>query len=250
MAPLPVAVITGGSRGIGLAVARAFLPTHRIVLVARTPAHLETASASLTASLNRTDAASSDRVRCLVADLSSITAAKHAGDEIVAMGDTEVLVNSAGVATDAPLIVSNMDHIQGVLDTNLTATIMVTRAVAKSMVRRKKGGCIVNISSVAGIKGNSGQSVYSASKAGVIGFTKSLSRELGSRGIRVNAIAPGYVDTDMTSSIPSVKRAEYVAATPLGRFGTPEEIGHAALFLSQATYITGQCLVVDGGLSA
>ncbi|KAJ3171670.1 hypothetical protein HDU88_007750 [Geranomyces variabilis] len=249
MAPLPVAVITGGSRGIGLAVARAFLPTHRIVLVARTPAHLDTASASLTASLNRSDAAFSDRVRCLVADLSSITAAKNAGD-VIAMGDTEVLVNSAGVATDAPLIVSNLDHIQGVLDTNLTATIMVTRAVAKSMVRRKKGGCIINISSVAGIKGNSGQSVYSASKAGVIGFTKSLSRELGSRGIRVNAIAPGYVDTDMTSSITLDKRAEYVAATPLGRFGTPEEIGHAALFLSQATYMTGQCLVVDGGLSA
>ncbi|KAI8904937.1 3-oxoacyl-reductase [Powellomyces hirtus] len=250
----PTAMITGGSRGIGLAIARAFLPSHRLIIVSRSTAHLETARRSLLQEYkshlaNETQTKLEDRVVTFQADLGDLHSLEDTGKNLAALGDVDVLVNSAGVATDAPLMTANPTHISNILNINLTATIMITRAMTKGMFRRKKG-CIINISSVAGIKGNTGQSVYSASKAGIIGFTKSLSRELGSRNIRVNAIAPGYIDTDMTTGIPTAKREEYVAATPLRRFGRPEDIAHAALFISQANFMTGQCLVVDGGLSA
>ncbi|CAO3565720.1 unnamed protein product [Mortierella alpina] len=127
-------------------------------------------------------------------------------------------------------------------------TIWINKAVAKGMMRRKKGA-IINISSVVGIQGNMGQTVYSASKSAIIGFSKSLSKELGSRGVTVNVIAPGYIDTDMTSGITEVRKQEIMARTSLGRLGQPEDVAEAALFLAQAKFITGQVLVVDGGLS-
>ncbi|KAG0035541.1 hypothetical protein BGZ82_005241 [Podila clonocystis] len=135
-----------------------------------------------------------------------------------------------------------------VINTNLMGTIWLNKAVAKGMMRRRKGA-IINISSVVGIQGNIGQSVYSASKSAIIGFSKSLSKELGSRGVTVNVIAPGYIETDMTSSISDERKKEITSRTSLGRLGLPEDVSEAALFLAQAKFITGQVLVVDGGLS-
>ncbi|KAG0351761.1 hypothetical protein BG005_008757 [Podila minutissima] len=137
---------------------------------------------------------------------------------------------------------------ESMINTNLMGTIWLNKAVAKGMMRRRKGA-IINISSVVGIQGNIGQSVYSASKSAVIGFSKSLSKELGSRGVTVNVIAPGYIDTDMTSSISEERKKDIISKTSLGRLGRPEDVSEAALFLAQAKFITGQVLVVDGGLS-
>ncbi|KAF9324079.1 hypothetical protein BG006_000879 [Podila minutissima] len=137
---------------------------------------------------------------------------------------------------------------ESMINTNLMGTIWLNKAVAKGMMRRRKGA-IINISSVVGIQGNIGQSVYSASKSAIIGFSKSLSKELGSRGVTVNVIAPGYIDTDMTSSISEERKKDIISKTSLGRLGRPEDVSEAALFLAQAKFVTGQVLVVDGGLS-
>ncbi|RKO84053.1 hypothetical protein BDK51DRAFT_17704 [Blyttiomyces helicus] len=169
--------------------------------------------------------------------------------QLSSLGPIDVLVNSAGITGDSLLITMDPQRAADVITTNLLGTIYTCRAAARGMLRRKQG-CIINIASVAGIKGNEGQSVYSASKAGVIGFTRSLARELGGRNIRVNAIVPGYIETEMTAGIHEDKKAAYRSATPLGRFGTPEDIAQAAVFLSEAKFITGQSLVVDGGLTA
>ncbi|KAG0254309.1 hypothetical protein BG011_005824 [Mortierella polycephala] len=162
-------------------------------------------------------------------------------------GPVDYLIHSAGVARDSLLISHSAQDIQDTIATNLMGTIWVNKAVAKGMMRRKKGA-IVNISSVVGLQGNTGQSVYSASKSAIVGFSKSLSKELGSRGVTVNVIAPGYIDTDMTSSIPDARKKDIATRTSLGRLGRPEDVAEAALFLAQAKFITGQVLVVDGGL--
>ncbi|KAI8821047.1 uncharacterized protein EV422DRAFT_50688 [Fimicolochytrium jonesii] len=244
---LPHALITGGSRGIGLAIARAFLPTHNLILVARDSHRLENARAAL---LNEGGGDCNSRVQTIAADLGSVAEIEAVGKHLsTATTNISVLVNAAGIATDALLATATAAHVESVLATNLTASILMARLVARGMIRRREGS-IINIASVAGIKGNAGQSVYAASKAGLIGFTRALSRELGPRNIRVNAIAPGYIDTDMTQAIQGKKRDEYIAATALGRFGAPEDIADAALYLARARFVTGQCLVVDGGLSA
>lgn len=139
--------------------------------------------------------------------------------------------------------------LEDTINTNLLGTIRMTQHVAKHMIRKRKGGCIINISSIVGLYGNVGQSAYSASKAGIIGFTKSLAKELGPSQIRVNAIAPGFIDTDMTQDIEQEQKSKIIENIPLKRFGNVNDVSLAALFIAQSNYIHGQVLSIDGGLT-
>jgi 3-oxoacyl-[acyl-carrier protein] reductase len=164
-------------------------------------------------------------------------------------GDIDILVNNAGVTRDGLLARMPDDDWNEVIATNLGGVFHTCRAAARGMMKRR-GGSIVNISSIVGLHGNPGQTNYSASKAGIIGFTKALARELGTRGVRANVVAPGYVDTRLTQVIADEMKELMLANTPLGRFGTPEDIAGAVRFLSsdEAAFITGEVLLVDGGL--
>jgi 3-oxoacyl-[acyl-carrier protein] reductase len=165
------------------------------------------------------------------------------------LGDLDVLVNNAGVTRDTLIARMTDDDWQTVIDTNLRGTFNTSRAVSRKMLRRRAGS-IVNLSSVVGIHGNPGQANYAASKAGIIGLTKALARELGSRGVRVNAIAPGYIATELTDALNEEQRGLILQNTPLGRLGEPEDVAGAVRFLcsDEAAFITGEILLVDGGL--
>lgn len=164
-------------------------------------------------------------------------------------GTIDILVNNAGVTKDNLLIRMKEDEWQEVMDVNLKGTFLCTKAVARMMMK-KRCGKIINITSVVGITGNIGQGNYSASKAGIIGFTKSMARELASRGIRVNAVAPGFIETDMTDVLKEDIKENMLKSIPLGRFGTPKDIANAVVFLagSKSDYITGQVINVNGGM--
>jgi 3-oxoacyl-[acyl-carrier protein] reductase len=164
-------------------------------------------------------------------------------------GRIDVLVNNAGFTKDNLLFRIGEGDWDSVLDTNLKGTFLITKAAARGMIKRRWGR-VVNITSIVGIAGNKGQANYAASKAGLIGFTRSVAKELASRNVLVNAVAPGYVDTELTRAISEEARQSLQAAIPLGRLGTGEDIAHAVLFLASelASYITGQLLVVDGGM--
>lgn len=164
-------------------------------------------------------------------------------------GDLDILVNNAGLTRDGLIARMSDDDWRAVVDTNLGGVFHTCRAAARGMMRRRSGA-IVNITSVVGLHGNPGQTNYAASKAGIIGFTKALARELGTRGVRVNAVAPGYVATALTDVLPAEVRDAILANTPLGRLGEPEDIAGAVRFLcsDQASFITGEVLLVDGGL--
>ena len=165
-------------------------------------------------------------------------------------GFIDAVVNNAGVTRDGLVFRMSLEDWNTVIATNLTSTFLVSRVAARYMIKRRSG-CIVNVSSVVGITGNGGQTNYSASKAGVIGFTKSLAREVASRGVRVNAIAPGFIDTSMTDKIPEEAKEKLKSTIPLGRSGKPEEVAAAALYLccELSSYITGEILKVDGGMA-
>lgn len=158
------------------------------------------------------------------------------------------LINAAGMSKDALLVKLRYEDLEDTMNTNLLGTIRVSQHVAKSMLKWRQGGCIINISSVVGERGNIGQSAYSASKAGIIGFTKSLAKELGPSQIRVNAIAPGFIHTDMTQDIPDEKKLKIIENIPLRRFGHVNDVSLAALFIAQSEYIHGQVLNIDGGI--
>ena len=180
------------------------------------------------------------------ADVASADDAKRLVDEA---GDLDILVNNAGVTRDGLLARMPDDDWNDVISTNLGGVFYTCRAAARGMMKRR-GGVIVNISSIVGLHGNPGQTNYSASKAGIIGFTKALARELGNRGVRANVVAPGYVDTRLTQVIADEMKKLMLANTPLGRFGTPEDVAGAVRFLcsDEAAFITGEVLLVDGGL--
>jgi 3-oxoacyl-[acyl-carrier protein] reductase len=229
------ALVTGGSRGIGRAVA------------------LELARAGATVVVGyRSEAGEAEAVaseiggRAVQADVSDPEQAKALVDEA---GEIDVLVNNAGTTRDGVLARMLDEDWRTVLETNLSSTFYTCRAAARGMMKRR-GGAIVNVSSIVGVHGNWGQTNYAASKAGIIGFTKSLARELGSRGVRANVVAPGYVKTALTEAIPEDAREAMLANTPLGRLGDPENVAAAVRFLvsDEASFITGEVLLVDGGL--
>jgi len=184
--------------------------------------------------------------KALQADVSDADDAKRLVDEA---GDLDILVNNAGLTRDGLLARMPDDDWNAVISTNLGGVFHTCRAAARGMMKRR-GGSIVNISSIVGLHGNPGQTNYSASKAGIIGFTKALARELGNRGVRANVVAPGYVDTRLTQVIADDLKEMMLANTPLGRFGTPEDVAGAVRFLcsDEAAFITGDVLLVDGGL--
>ena len=165
------------------------------------------------------------------------------------LGDIDALVNNAGVTRDTLIARMSDEDWDAVLDTNLRGTFHMCRAVARKMLRRRAGS-IVNLTSVVGLHGNAGQVNYAASKAGIVGLTKSLAKELGNRGVRANAIAPGYIDTELTGVLPEDVRNLILGNTPLGRLGTPEDVAGAVRFLcsDEAGFVTGEVLLVDGGL--
>jgi 3-oxoacyl-[acyl-carrier protein] reductase len=179
-----------------------------------------------------------------------VAAADEAKRLVEEAGDLDILVNNAGLTRDTLIARMSDEDWRAVMETNLGGTFHTCRAAARGMLRRRSGS-IVNVSSIVGLRGNPGQTNYSASKAGIIGFTKALARELGSRGVRANVVAPGYVSTRLTEVLPDDLKDQMLGATPLGRFGDPEDVAAAVRFLcsDEASFITGDVLLVDGGLA-
>jgi 3-oxoacyl-[acyl-carrier protein] reductase len=239
-----VAVITGGTRGIGLAVAnRLAADGYDVLLTYKGDA--ETATAAK-AEVER----SGGQVEVLAADISTADGAGAAIEAAMQrLGRLDVLVNNAGITRDTLLMRMSDDDWDNVLTTNLKGAFLTSKAAIRPMLRQRSGR-IVNISSVVGQVGNAGQANYAAAKAGLIGFTKSLAKEVGSRGITVNAIAPGFIATRMTDVLPEDTKAAILERTPLGKFGTPADVAGAVAFLvgPDASFITGHTLTVDGGL--
>jgi 3-oxoacyl-[acyl-carrier protein] reductase len=230
-----LALVTGGSRGIGRAIALELGRAGAEVVVGyRTGA--DEAGAVATEIGGRT----------LQADVSDAESAKAL---VEAAGEVDVLVNNAGLTRDGVLARMSDDDWRTVIDTNLSSVFFTCRAAARTMMRRRSGA-IVNVSSIVGVHGNWGQTNYAASKAGIIGFTKSLARELGSRNVRANVVAPGYVRTRLTDVLPEEATQAMLGATPLGRLGDPEDVAGAVRFLcaDEARFVTGAVLLVDGGL--
>jgi 3-oxoacyl-[acyl-carrier protein] reductase len=238
-----IAVVTGAGRGIGRAIALKFASEGAdVVVVSRTQENSEKVAAEIRALGRRAWAHAVD-----VADAAAVNAA---AEKILAeTSQVDLLVNNAGVTRDGLLMRMSDADWDTVVNTNLKGAFLVTKAFSRAMIKARRG-CIVNISSVIGLIGNAGQCNYAASKAGVIGFTQSVARELAGRGIRVNAIAPGFIQTDMTSVLKEEMKAALLKQIPLGRLGEAEDIADAALFLASpaARYITGQVLTVDGGM--
>ena len=234
-----VALVTGGSRGIGAAISR------------------ELGSAGARVAVNyRSGKEAAEEV---ASEVGGIALAANVGDPAEAkdlierveseLGEVDVLVNNAGITRDTLIARMSDEEWEEVIETNLRGTFNTCRAVARKMLRRRSGA-IVNMTSVVGLHGNPGQANYAASKAGIIGLTKALARELGSRGVRVNAVAPGYIATELTDVLSEEIRGAILANTPMGRLGTPEDVAAAVRFLcsDEAAFITGDVLLVDGGL--
>jgi len=234
------AFVTGSTRGIGHAIARALHAAGaKVAVVGRDRARAEAVAAEL-----------GDRaagMACDVAQADQVEAAIAAAER--ALGPIDILVNNAGLTRDNILLRLTDADWNAVLDANLKGAFHTTRAVIKGMMKRRAGR-IVNITSIVGLTGNKGQANYAASKAGLIGFTKSVAKEYASRGVLANCVAPGFIETDMTAALPDEARATLLQDIALGRLGRPEDVAGAVLFLASdlAGYITGQVLVVDGGM--
>ena len=240
-----VAVVTGGSRGIGRAIALALGGAGARVAVTCT--QQRGAAEEVIAALK----AMGSEGRVYQFDVADFQAVSQAFDQIVAdFGGLDVLVSNAGVTRDQLLVRMKPAEWDVVLQTNLTGTFNCSRAAARTMLRQRSGR-IVNITSVAGLTGNPGQTNYAASKAGIVGFTKALAKELAPRNVTVNAVAPGFIETDMTQVLPDSQRQAVLQQIPAARFGEPEDVAACVLFLSSegAQYITGEVIRVSGGLA-
>jgi len=229
------ALVTGASRGIGRAIAQELARAGAAVVVGYRSGRDEGEAL-----------ASEIGGRAVQADVSQ---PEDAARLVAEAGDLDILVNNAGLTRDGVLARMSDDDWRAVLETNLSSVFYTCRAVTRGMMKRRSGS-IVNVSSIVGVHGNWGQSNYGASKAGIIGFTKSLAQELGSRNVRANVVAPGYVKTQLTDVIPADAKTKMLDLTPLGRFGEPEDVAGAVRFLcsDEASFITGGVVLVDGGL--
>ena len=236
-----VALVTGATRGIGRAVALALADCGAKVIGTATS---ETGAAQISEALG-------DKGRGIVLNVTDAEASKAAVEAIVAeFGRIDILVNNAGITHDGLFMRMGDDAFDRVLDVNLKGTFNTTRALTKTFMRQR-GGCVINMSSVVGLMGNAGQANYAASKAGIIGLTKAVARELAPRGVRVNAVAPGFVETDMTAKLSEKVRAATEEQIPLKRMAQPEEVAGVVRFLASdaAAYITGEVIRVDGGMA-
>jgi 3-oxoacyl-[acyl-carrier protein] reductase len=231
-------LVTGGNRGIGLAIARRLAAAGDAVTVTSRSGEPVAGAAG---------AAELSVVRCDVTDTAAVDAAFAAVEE--AQGPVEVLVANAGVTRDNLLVLMSEDDFRGVLDTNLTGAFRVAKRAARRMIRMRRGRIIL-VSSVVGMLGSGGQANYAASKAGLVGLARSLTRELGSRNITVNVVAAGFVDTDMTAALPAARKAEILKNIPLGRYAAPDEVAGVVEFLAgpAGAYVTGALIPVDGGM--
>jgi 3-oxoacyl-[acyl-carrier protein] reductase len=243
-----VAIVTGagrGGKGIGQGIALALAQAGAdIAITARTNiADAEAVAAAVTALGRRALA-----IQCDVVDAASVESLFERTRQ--ELGRIDILVNNAGMTKDGLLLRMSEESWDAVMDANLKGTFLCTRTAAKLMIKQRSGR-IINITSIMGQIGNPGQANYSASKAGMIGFTRTVARELGARGVTVNAVAPGFIETQMTDALPEEMRKSTLERIPLGRLGTPEDVGAAVAFLASdaASYITGQILTVDGGMT-
>ncbi len=240
-----VAIVTGAGRGIGEAIARRLADEGaKIAVVSRSEANSQKAADAI-------NAAHPDAAKPYAVDVADFDAVQKVGEQILAdFGRADVLVNNAGITKDTLAMRMSSDDWDAVLDTNLKGAFNFTRAVLRAMVKQRSGR-IINISSVSGLMGLAGQANYAASKAGLIGMTKSIARELASRGITVNVVAPGFIETDMTAVLSEEVKKGALAQIPQSRMGAGDDIAAAVAFLAsaEAAYITGQVLAVDGGMS-
>jgi 3-oxoacyl-[acyl-carrier protein] reductase len=239
-----VAVVTGAGRGIGHAIAvRLAREGARVASVSRTEANAQKTADEI-------NAARADAAKAYSVDVSDHPGVQEIGAQILEdFGRVDILINNAGVTRDGLSMRMSIEDWDTVLNTNLKGAFNFVQAVQRSMIKQRSGR-IINISSVIGLIGNAGQANYAASKAGLIGFTKSLAREVASRGITVNALAPGLIETDMTKVLSDEIRKNILSKIPLGALGQPDDIANAVAFLAspEAKYITGQVLAVDGGM--
>ncbi|RKD34400.1 3-oxoacyl-[acyl-carrier-protein] reductase [Thermohalobacter berrensis] len=239
-----VALVTGGSRGIGKAIAL----------------KLASAGANIVINYSRNDKKAKEVIKevedlgrkgiAIQADVSKLDQAQELINKAIEkFGKIDILVNNAGITRDNLLMRMSEDEWDDVISVNLKGAFNVTKSIIRKMLRQKSGS-IINIASVVGLSGNAGQCNYAASKAGLVGFTKSVAKEVAKKNVRVNAIAPGFIQTDMTDKLPDKVKDEYIKKIPLNRFGETEDIANAVLFLASdmSKYITGQVLVVDGGM--
>jgi 3-oxoacyl-[acyl-carrier protein] reductase len=237
-----VALVTGASRGIGAAIARTLAAQGAIVVAAARGANAEANVADITAKGGKAEAASFD-----VTDSATVEVVVNGA--LARHGRLDILVNNAGIARDQLMMRMKRDDWDAVIATNLTAAYTCTQAVLRPMLKQRRGR-IISISSVVGQMGNAGQVNYAASKAGLIGMSKALAREVASRGITVNVVAPGLIDTDMTRALAGGTSADWASQIPLGRLGTPDDVANTVCFLAsdEAAYITGQVVAVNGGM--
>ncbi|MCX7025214.1 MAG: 3-oxoacyl-[acyl-carrier-protein] reductase [Spirochaetes bacterium] len=240
-----MAIVTGGSKGIGRAIVETFAREGATVTylsrsLAEDHDYLQTTAAE--------NGGSVAWISCDVADEKSVENALE--QTIKAKGRIDVVVNNAGVTRDGLVFRMSLEDWNAVITTNLTSAFLVSRIAARHMIKQRSGS-IINVTSVVGITGNGGQTNYSSSKAGLIGFTKSLAREVASRGVRVNAVAPGFIETAMTDGIPAEAKEKLKASIPLGRTGKPAEVASVVAFLASdmASYITGEIIKIDGGMA-
>jgi 3-oxoacyl-[acyl-carrier protein] reductase len=240
-----VVLVTGGSRGIGRACAVAFAKAGAALVVINYAGNETAAQESVR--LVQEAGAKAEAVKFDVADSAACSAAVE--NIVKTHGRLDVLVNNAGVAVDGLVMRMKDEDWDKQLDTNLKGAFALIRAASRPMMKQR-GGAIINLTSIVGESGNGGQSAYSASKAGLIGLTKSVAKELASRNIRVNAVSPGFIGTDMTAGINDEMRKKMVESIPLARLGSPEEVANAVVFLASdaAAYITGEVLKVNGGM--
>ena len=239
-----VAIVTGASRGIGKAIAQQFIAQGAKV------AFTYRSSAEAAAALEQELSAEGGTVKGFQSDAASMTDAERLVGEVVeAFGTVDIVINNAGITDDTLLMRMTEEQWDRVISVNLKSCFNLTKAVMRTMLKARSGS-IVNISSVVGVQGNAGQANYAASKAGILGFTKSVALELGSRNIRCNAIAPGFIETEMTAKLDADTVQGWRDAIPLKRGGTPEDVANLCVFLASdmSAYITGQTLNVDGGM--